>query len=227
MCYTPINDLLYFPHFSWVWNLTSSIISGPCVTTSFPPHPVSPPPFTQAPWCLKYGCCFYIKCCYQSTTWITMNNVSWICHLGGKDRAKLIIGVAARLVWYKRQRLRADACLKRTFLDVGSKQKGEEKNIQNPHVCALCLFAAVHTFSILGACCSGVVHKRRCVTGAFALMCHQSAELQTVPTWPGSLNSPTHRQGRDNSLRHCKCGASIKLSITQLVFREVWSQKGR
>lgn len=97
---------------------------------------------------------------------------------------------------------------------------------QNPHVCALCLCRTDHTYSILGACCYRVVHKRRCVTGAFALMCHQSAELQTVPTCPGSLNSPTHTQGRDNSLRNRYCGASIKLSITQLVYREVWREKG-
>lgn len=103
----------------------------------------------------------------------------------------------------------------------------EEKNIQNPHVCALCLCCDVHTFSIMGACCYRVVHKRRCVTGAFALMCHQSAELQTVPTCPGSLNSPTHTQGSDNSLRNWSCGAAIKLSITQLVCREVWREKGR
>lgn len=106
-------------------------------------------------------------------------------------------------------------------------ERREKKPIQNPHVCALCLCCTVHTYSILGACCYRVVHKRRCVTGAFALMCHQSAELQTVPTCPGSLNSPTHTQGRDNSLRNWSCGASIKLSITQLVCREVWRGKGR
>lgn len=135
MHYTPINDLLYFPHFSWVWNLTSSFTSGPCVTTSFPPHPVIPPPFTHAPWCLKYGCCFYIKCCYQSTTWITMNNVSCICHQGDKDqtsnRARLIIGVAAQLV-----------------VDVGSKQKGGKKHTESPCVCFVFSLHCAHLFHL-------------------------------------------------------------------------------
>lgn len=107
------------------------------------------------------------------------------------------------------------------------REKRGKKPIQNPHVCALCLCCTVYTFSTLGACRYRVVHKRRCVTGAFALMCHQSAELETVPTCPGSLNSPTHMQGSDNSLRNWSCGASIKLSITQLVYREVWRKKGR
>lgn len=92
--YTPTNDLhltgfstfrlgVEFNLFDYHWPICHHFFSSSCRL---------PPPFTHAPWCLKYGCCFYIKCCYQSTTWITMNNVSCICLPGVKTRCPTVQG---------------------------------------------------------------------------------------------------------------------------------------
>lgn len=72
-----------FNLFDYQWPICHHFFSSSCSL---------PPPFTLAPWCLKYGCCFYIKCCYQSTTWITMNNVSCICLPGVKTRCPTVQG---------------------------------------------------------------------------------------------------------------------------------------
>lgn len=78
-----IYGLLYFPYFSRPSNLTSWISGGPSVTIPHPPLPHLLSPVHPEAFNMHVGS--YLKCCYQSATWIKLNNVSCVCLQDGKE----------------------------------------------------------------------------------------------------------------------------------------------